>query len=329
MKNPCFILILYCGLVSACNSSRGDPTFPREETLSQELMLLQGVTYPIRVEVKHPFLIFQNMKMNDSIFHIYDLTSGELKSTFGKTGEGPGEFILPWMIQTPFSDILIFDKESFYRFDINEKGQPVFKEAETPAYEGFINNRAFINDSTYVVDFRYAIPELHLLTMQDEQPKKTWTYRNPAIMDPVLDSDDGNVYANESRIVFCYGYKKQIDFMDTEFNLIKRVKFDYAHPTEVKADGDDKVSYTYGYLGKRYLYASFFGTSWKENRANSTCGTFLEVFDLDGNPVARYHLEGRRPVYFAVDEETFTLYGTGEDGDPEDNLLVYKLKGLS
>ena len=30
-----------------------------------------------------------------------------------------------------------------------------------------------------------------------------------------------------------------------------------------------------------------------------------------------------------VDEVTFTLYGTGEDGEPEDHLLVYKLKGLS
>jgi hypothetical protein len=63
--------------------------------------------------------------------------------------------------------------------------------------------------------------------------------------------------------------------------------------------------------------------------ARSTYRTFLEVFDLDGNPVIRYHLDGRRPVYFAVDEETFTLYGTGDDGDPEDYLLVYKLKGLS
>jgi hypothetical protein len=73
----------------------------------------------------------------------------------------------------------------------------------------------------------------------------------------------------------------------------------------------------------------FFGTSWNEHRANSTCGTFLEVFDLEGNPIVRYHLTGRGPVHFAVDETTFTLYGAGDDGDPEDNLLVYKLKGLS
>ena len=55
----------------------------------------------------------------------------------------------------------------------------------------------------------------------------------------------------------------------------------------------------------------------------------MEVFDLDGNPVARYHLDGKSPTYFAVDEKTYTLYGATEDGVPEDNLLVYKLKGLS
>jgi hypothetical protein len=40
-----FILMLFCGLVAACNSA--DPTFPCEETLTQELLPLQGITCPI------------------------------------------------------------------------------------------------------------------------------------------------------------------------------------------------------------------------------------------------------------------------------------------
>ena len=39
-------------------------------------------------------------------------------------------------------------------------------------------------------------------------------------------------------------------------------------------------------------------------------------------------MQGMRPCYFAVDEETFTLYGTGWNGEPEDHLLMYKLEGL-
>lgn len=329
MRIFCFILMLCCGLVTACTST--DPVFPREETLTQELMSLQGITNPLRIEVKHPFLILQNMKVNDSIFHIYNLANHELKNAFGVKGEGPGDFVLPWLLQTQLSDILIEDKNSVHRFGISEEGQPVFKGAEQPNNINGVNEAAFINDSLYVVDAMYTAPCLYLLTLQDELPRKSWQYRNPNLIDHYADPDMGHVYANESRIAFCYGYKKQIDFMDIDFNFIKRVKFKFANPALINSEnqGDVKVSYVYGYLGKRYLYALFFGTSWRENRARSTCGTFLEVFDLDGNPVARYRLEGRRPVYFAVDEETFTLYGAGDDGDPEDYLLMYKLKGLS
>ena len=80
---------------------------------------------------------------------------------------------------------------------------------------------------------------------------------------------------------------------------------------------------------EKVFICAVLGTSWNENRANSTCGTILEVFDLNGNPKAKYHLKGRRPVYFAVDEENSVLYGAGENGEPEDHLIVYHLNALS
>ena len=63
------------------------------------------------------------------------------------------------------------------------------------------------------------------------------------------------------------------------------------------------------------------------HEARERKGMHLEVFDMDGNPVARYELQGERPRYFAVDEETFTLYSP-LNGLPEDHLLIYKLEGL-
>ena len=322
------ILIICCGLVTACSSA--DTHFPHEETLTQELMPLQSVAFPVRIEVRHPFLILQSLMRTDSLYHIYDLTNYELKNAFGQRGQGPNDFVHPWLLKTPLSDVLIGDKKLVYRFGISEEGLPVFKDAKQARYINGVNNAAFINDSLYVVDAMYLAPSLYLFTLQDELPRKTRKYRDPAIRDYYIDPDMGDVYANESRIAFCYGYKKQIDFMDIDLNLIKRVKFKYTHPVDMyrTEDGEDKRSYVTAYFGKRYLYALFFGTSWNEHRAMSYHGTFLEVFDLDGNPVVRYRLDGIGPVYFAVDEDTFTLYGAGVDGDPEDYLLVYKLKGL-
>lgn len=50
MKICHYTLMICCCLMTACNSD--DPQFPIEETLTEELMLLQGITNPIRVEVK-------------------------------------------------------------------------------------------------------------------------------------------------------------------------------------------------------------------------------------------------------------------------------------
>lgn len=326
------VFVLFFVLITSCNNMKeNEPHFPMQEILEPELMPLQGITDPMRIDVKHPFLILQNTsKMNDSIFHIYDLTTSRLKYVFGVRGEGPNEFVLPWMLRSSFTDLLIEDKNSFYRYSIGKDGIPISKDTIKPLYTNNLSEASFINDSLFVVDAQYTGPYVHQCSIKDEMPKKSWKYRNPDIMDYFIDPNRGELYASDRRIVFCYKYRKQIDFMDTQFNLIKSVKYDYTEPTNIaEKPGEDKISYTDAYLGKRYLYAMFMGVTENEHRANSWCGAHLEVYDLNGNPVKRFILKGKRPIYFAVDEETSTLYGVIPDGNPEDNLLVYKLKGLS
>lgn len=122
MRVYLFILVLCCCLLASCSSIGSG--FPLEETLTQELMPLQGITNPMLVEIKSPFLILKNWKMHDSIFHIYDLTSHELKWVFGTEGQGPGEFISPSLFQTQLPGILIgdFGKNEVIRFDIDRNG---------------------------------------------------------------------------------------------------------------------------------------------------------------------------------------------------------------
>ena len=321
-----FILLLCCGLSITCSPS--DPIFPLEEILTQDLMPLQGVTCPELLEVKHPFLILQNDKRTDSLFHIYDLNNYELKSAFGTIGQGPNDILGPWLFATQLSDLLINDvlKKVIYQFGINEQGQPVLKDIKKPKFIGNISDAAFINDSLYVVDARILAPSLYLFYLTDELPQKTRKYRN--MKNYMIDPDIAEVFANENRIALCYGYKKQIDFMDTDLNLIKRVKFKYV-PSSFLSCEDRRKSYSTGYLGKRYLYALFLGTEGEIYADLSFRDAVLEVFDLDGNPVIKYRFDGLFPSRFVIDENTFTLYGCRFDGQPEDYLLVYKLKGLS
>ena len=329
------ILILFCGILTAC-SSKSDIKFPHEATILQELMPLQGVTCPAQLEIKSPFLIVHNFKRDDSLFHIYNVRTYNLTSAFGIRGRGPNEFIATHLFNTPFSDFLIHETEAadmVHQFGINEVGVPMFKSKRKPYYIQSVMGAAFINDSLYVMDDDLMSPNLKLLTLSDELPRKSRQHRDPAIINPYLDPNYGRVYANDSRIVYCYQYKKQIDFMDIDLNLKKSVIFKYNVPANIAVGAEGRNTnrcYTSAYLGKRYLYALFSGATWDDILRNpSFRGSVLEVFDMNGNPIIKYHLDGLAPNFFVVDEDTFTLYGGRSDGEPEDHLLVYRLKGLS
>lgn len=324
------LLISSIVLITACNNPVKNE-FSSTETLTPDWMPLQGLTFPYRVDIKYPFLVLQNRdQLRDSLFHIYDLRDMKLKYVFGMIGPGPNDFILPTLIQTHLSHLIIQDNNDFILYDINEEGQISTKKSFSPQFSYNISEAVFINDSLFAVDAMYTGPYVNLCSIKNETPLKQWKYRDPNIMDYFVDPNRGDVCANNERIIFLYTYKKMIDFMDTELNLIKRVEFDdFTEPTNIASvpNGDNR-SYVGSYLGKKFLYAIYLGTTFNEHAKKSTYDAYLEVFDLNGIPQKRYQLKGPRPGYFAVDEENFILYGTNSLGDPEDHLLVYKLKGL-
>lgn len=327
-----YILIICCIFVTACTSS---PHFPKEETIKQEVFQLKGITNPCRLEVKSPYLIVQNNHEQrlDSIFHVYSLKSNELTSVFGLIGRGPDEFVYPSLFATQLPDIRIQDMQNEFLtsiFEIDSDGIPLLKETRMPEYMLGVLNAAFINDSIYVNDDSFLAPNLSILSFSDEEPKKSWQYGDPAIINRFADPDRGNVYANGSRIVFCRYYKKEIFFMDTDLNIVKKVEFEeLVSAITEQTQSDAKVCYSSAYLGKQYFYALYRGISYNESKNTPDNPTTLEVFDMDGNPVIQYHFEGLSPDFFVVDEETFTLYGGRYDGEPIDHLLMYRLTLLT
>ena len=136
-------------------------------------MPLQGVTSPMRVEIKHPYLIVQNDKQNDSLFHIYNLTDKKLVGVFGRKGQGPGEFTTPWLVQTYLSDLIVEDNHKFHHYEFDSLGHPVQKESmEAQTVVSIVAEAAFINDSIFVVDERYTGPNLYKFNMNSEIPLK-------------------------------------------------------------------------------------------------------------------------------------------------------------
>ena len=119
MKNIYLLLAVCLALLVGCKPT--DPqAFRIEKALTPELMPLQGLTDPFRLEVKHPYLIVQNSdKLKDSLFHVYDLRNNELKCVFGNIGQGPEEYVMPWLMNSQFPEFVIQEKQSFQKFSIN------------------------------------------------------------------------------------------------------------------------------------------------------------------------------------------------------------------
>lgn len=225
-------------------------------------MPLHGMTFPVRVEIKNPYMIVQNMKMRNSLFHIYDLRTYTFQTAFGKIGEGPNNFIAPWLMHVPFSDMLLADiaKNRLYRYTI-QSGDVMLKSDESLLTKKGINGAAFINDSLFVIDAKYyADPHLYVYNLHKKEPVYSLEYGDSHMFIRQVDTGYGNVYVNSERIFFCYGYKKQIDFMDTNFKLIKRLEFDYTEPTvsiSPDSQGDEKVSYVYAMQVENICTPSF------------------------------------------------------------------------
>lgn len=181
-----------------------------------------------------------------------------------------------------------------------------------------LQKKCLLIDSVYYVRDSLLIADA-VLTTSAPSMEIEYFYTDPNMK---------RVYVSDDRVVYCYGYKKQIDFMDFRLNLIKRIHFksDNSVCFDLLNVKHAKLSYVCSYLGKRYYYALFLGKTLEEYRHSSEA--FLEVYDLDGNPVVRYCLKNSILTYFSVDEESFVLYGFDVNKKYTDKLLIYNLKGL-
>ena len=99
MKFSNLIVALCCGIITAC-STTPNLDFPHEETLTPELMPLQGITNPWKVEIKHPYLIIENLQLKDSIFTYTILGVKNLKVPLELQGKGLlNLYFQPWYIR--------------------------------------------------------------------------------------------------------------------------------------------------------------------------------------------------------------------------------------
>lgn len=244
--------------------------------------------------VKDSLVIVRNNR-EDSLFMIYALPDFKCLKAFGKKGKGPHEYILPRIIDKPFSKemfIADFALKKISKFNVNIPE----KDMMTLDYSGYLPQSIYYSlDSFFIFDTNQQ--EVKLQKMKEdgtsivlhdfENLKKKYTHSNVYF---------GFMGINDSlkRIVYAYQYLRRFDILDYDGNVLKQIKImPYSNPKLHEDRIDTKNSMNY-YLGVRTTTKSFFlyyvGHTGKDLTNNLNVTTYIEEYDWNGKPLKRYKL---------------------------------------
>lgn len=317
-------------------------TFRLEEKSFGEIIQLKGTCKPVeeifRVEdpemlVKNDLLILKN-RIDDDMFMIYKLPELELIRSFGKMGQGPGEFFYPSLVSTEEKDRLFYMAEGTKRgiYYLDQKNNisevpfqlPGFLKGNTPIH--------FFNDHELV--YAAGIPKgkaiFYACSSGGQVARKQ-----------VYDLSFSDKHRNwgaylgcfaaskrRDRLVYVYKYFKRMVFLNLSASEVRTVEFAGSGPKQgdvVSMMSPEHVTHYWKLsAGEKYLYLSYSGRTplqvMKENK-NGHGFIYIEQFDWNGNPIRKYRLD--HWGYFCVDENNNKLYMLSSTED--DPFVVFDL----
>ena len=316
----CVLLIIN----SCSNFDRKTDEFREILHLKADIIDINEIIVPDFMTLKGNNLVISSSRSTPNMLYAYSTPLLEFKVDFGTQGQGPGEIkSFPMFCESPGSDDLYvwgYSPVTIKKISISENGEVGYKgEITLKRYEAF-NNMTIIGDSVFV----FYLPDNMTVKICDlvNNKERTITLSKDDHHQSYFYSNRGYIATNESKLVYSYLFKKQIDIYDLfTLKLKTRISDEKKYP---KPTPGDFSSLTYHYVGlyasEKYFYALYRGGKWE---AGDQSSLFLEVYDYDGNQIMKYSFD-INPSLFVVDERNGKIYGFNEEY--EDNLLRYNIK---
>jgi hypothetical protein len=300
------------------------------------------------------FIIYEHQG-SDHFFHVYNEGFNFIGS-FGKKGNGPGEFTMAEFCGQYYKDdngnikLWIHDQNLFKAFKVDllkamnaqENDESFIEETVNlptevltiPEFLEITEGELYIGRSDMVSYGRYFIFQ------NDDTPIK-WTETYPNVDEFTVADNLTLAYhsttrydAINKRVVSAMTQLDQIDIFDNEMNLFKSVVHENENPSPNFLSVDHPFNdnnYTYYMdlcLTDQYIYTSYLNVPFSVLRKSIKDGPkniqgFVHVFDLDGIPIAELQFE-HSVSRFAVDQENEFIY-MFNFGNEDMPLLKYKL----
>ncbi len=336
------LIVLLVLLYTGCTiSSTEDITPVKEFPINKELTATIIEIPPVLLNSRNLIItgddrLISYEELQDSFFVSFRLPGLEYLGKAGTKGQGPDEFLNP--DERSFTGT----RNGFYVLDVDDNR---LKEAEWtdgqfslirsdkiaepyPAINCFVK----INDNTACIldqpgkDTEYQLIDLNTFETKDISPypnltevnlddphKKWFAYIKNNVAKP-----DGSKFAS------FYCYFKFFRIYDSQGNILKNISVEIEpFKNTFKDDFEESLMMYASYPKATEKHIYVLCRNKKDSDIPNADSVELQVWDWDGNPVARYILNNTLNV-FAISEKYNKLYAVHRD--TEDKIFVYDLQ---
>lgn len=356
MKSCLFLLTVLSLCVSGCLSPAGNDKvsvcqmkalkeYPCQELVASLFPLKDSLFRPENIWVVDSLLVLQDggyRYLGHDFLRVYSLKNGELMSSFGRIGRGPGEFLLPRFFWNGDRSFLIIEKLKYYLFDLdsllkNKNYQPAGFEVKD--WLKGTNFACLYRDSVLV--FNTASGEQ--LMMVSPGSDSVCRYRNypewaavPGITDfmantKVYQGCYGVHPETKDRVNIAYRYFPAVDIVSLNSLETRRIVFSIDRSVNHFRKIDDLnaeitepcIYYREVFNTKHFMWLLYNGIPRSEHREE---GQYPEIhqFDWEGQLVRRYRAD-RIIKAFCVDEREEHIYALSLDEKYEPVTVCYDL----
>lgn len=289
----------------------------------------------------------------DNLYKVFDSSTGEFQVAFGKSGEGPNEFMHAFPSGMSYQnghlslgDINVIRKISNFDDQILNKSDLSFNDTyKLPSEFVPLNYSFFLNDSTICGQAERSKKQLSCFNINSLEINDLFDY--PSWREKVVSTANYHLYQssikitpNRKHIVIVYSYFPIVKVYNVQDNSVLDVRyasqFDQNSNIEVSSNEmsivlrDIYKYYSSVVLTNNYIYALYH--EGKLERTNDKPGGLntipisskeLHIYSIDGNRVANLILEDWMRVFTATQDNKFLYF---INPDKEDYLYRMSLE---
>ncbi len=348
MKYVLAIVLCVCFSCSENTNTRiMNDVFKKDVKLVAEKMPVKEVLNPANIVKLKDYLIIQNEYISgEDCFYVYSLDQMKFCFSFGRLGQGDGEFIAPRIVQNNTGNRLsIFDsaRDKIFVYDVSDTKSQLVNELKIMSIEHPTQEISYVNDSIVLFQITGRIGNsLYSYNLNTNNVLDTLEFDSglKEIMNNKYNSnfDFYNLTNVGRKFVVGFNYINEFKVGELDDNY----KFQVHDGAKLKNYGlapndPDKLYknnfyYMFPSATSELLFLPYLGLEattlqpFPINLKGRHFDFFVEVYDWNLNPIARLKFDNDL-IKLCIDKDRNKIY-TWNPVEDFDNILVYSIENI-